>query len=152
MELFLTIAFTHFIALLTPGVDFFLILKTVVQEHRNAARFVCIGIAIGNAVILIMIYLSMYILGKVNIGILVLIKYLGACYLLYLAFQCFQALRQQHAFSENVHYSKDSLDQKTTFRSLYLGLFSSLLNPKNILFYSTLVILVYSQFSVVENA
>ena len=56
MELFLTIAITHFLALLAPGPDFFLILKTLMQGRKSAAKSVCIGIALGNAIILVVIY------------------------------------------------------------------------------------------------
>lgn len=49
MELFIAIALTHFIALLSPGPDFFLILTTLLRHNRNAAILVCCGVALGNA-------------------------------------------------------------------------------------------------------
>jgi len=64
MELFLTIAFVHFMALLTPGTDFFLILKTLIQSDQKSTNFVCIGIALGNFLILVGIYLSLFFAGK----------------------------------------------------------------------------------------
>ena len=66
MELFVIIAFTHFIALLSPGPDFFLILTTLLRHGRSAARFVCVGIALGNACILMVIYACLFFLGKIE--------------------------------------------------------------------------------------
>lgn len=151
MELFLTIAITHFVALLTPGVDFFLILKTIMQNKINAAKFVCVGIACGNATILLSIYISLFLLGKIDTDILHYMKYIGAIYLAYLAFQCFYATRLKNI-------SKDYLDQSETYlirgkywKNLLIGLSSSLLNPKNIMFYSTLVILIYPKYNLIQN-
>ena len=151
MTLFLTIAITHFVALLTPGVDFFLILKTLMQKGVNAAKLVCIGIACGNATILFSIFLSLFVLGKIDMNVLLYIQYVGAIYLVYLACQCFYALWFK------VH-SKDYLDQSVTlavkttpWKSLLHGLSSSLLNPKNIMFYSALVVLIYPKYDAIQN-
>ena len=151
MELFLTVAITHFIALLTPGVDFFLILKTVIQGQKKSAQWVCLGIASGNAFILLVIYLSLSVFGKFNTNLLDYIKYLGSVYLLYMAFQCFGALRRHHAFEQADNHFNDAMSQNSQLKNYSLGLFSSLLNPKNILFYSTLIILIYSRYGFIQN-
>ena len=62
MELFVIIAFTHFIALLSLGPDFFRILTTLLRHGRSAARLVCVGIALGNACILMVIYAGLFFL------------------------------------------------------------------------------------------
>lgn len=151
MTLFLTIAITHFIALLTPGVDFFLILKTLMQNRIHAAKSVCIGIACGNGIILLSIYLSLFLLGKIDMRILLYIKYVGALYLAYLAFQCFYASRFKSISDDYLSQSVTHSVETTHWKSLLLGLGSSLLNPKNIMFYSTLVILIYPQYNFVQN-
>ena len=148
MELFLTVVITHFIALLTPGVDFFLILKTVIQAQKKSAQWVCLGIASGNAVIILAIYFSIYLLGKFNTSLLTYIKYLGS---IYLTFQCFEALRRHHAFEQADNHFDNAMNQNSKLKNYNLGLFSSLLNPKNILFYSTLIILIYSRFGFIQN-
>lgn len=151
MELFLTIAITHFIALLTPGADFFLILKTIMQNKINAARLVCVGIACGNATILFSIYLSLFVLGKIDMKVLFYIQYVGAIYLAYLAFQCFYALRFKITPDNYLNQSVSFPTKTTTLKSLLDGLSSSLLNPKNIMFYSTLVVLIYPKYNVMQN-
>ena len=44
MEVFLVIAFTHFLALLSPGPDFFLILTSLLQKGARYTYGVILGI------------------------------------------------------------------------------------------------------------
>lgn len=152
MELFLSIAITHFIALLTPGADFFLILKTLIQSHKKAARFTCAGIALGNAIILISIYLSLFIIGQVNTALFILMKWLGVVYFAYLAFQCFRLAQSAQRVNQLAEQRVDQLQKYVELKAFLSGLLSSLLNPKNLMFYSVLVILIYPQYDFVQNA
>lgn len=151
MELFLTIVVTHFIALLTPGTDFFLILKTLMQSKIKAARLTCMGIALGNAIILLMIYSSLFLLGKVNTELLVVMKWLGVLYFAYLAVQCFRAARAAQILGSTEPEYDAGPTEQAPFRHFLLGLGSSLLNPKNLMFYSVLVILIYPQYNLMQN-
>ncbi|ENU24731.1 hypothetical protein F993_00977 [Acinetobacter proteolyticus] len=152
MELFLSIAITHFIALLTPGADFFLILKTLMQSQKRAARFTCAGIALGNAIILISIYLSLFIIGQVNTELFILMKWLGVVYFAYLAFQCFRLAQSAQRVNQLAEQRIDQPQKHAYLKAFLSGLFSSLFNPKNLMFYSVLVILIYPQYSFVQNA
>lgn len=152
MELFLSIAITHFIALLTPGADFFLILKTLMQSQKRAARFTCAGIALGNAIILISIYFSLFIIGQVNTELFILMKWLGVVYFAYLAFQCFRLAQSAQRVNQLAEQRIDQPQKHAYLKAFLSGLFSSLFNPKNLMFYSVLVILIYPQYSFVQNA
>ncbi|WEI18290.1 LysE family translocator [Acinetobacter proteolyticus] len=152
MELFLSIAITHFIALLTPGADFFLILKTLMQSQKRAARFTCAGIALGNAIILISIYLSLFIIGQVNTELFILMKWLGVVYFAYLVFQCFRLAQSAQRVDQLAKQRVDQPQKHAYLKAFLSGLFSSLFNPKNLMFYSVLVILIYPQYSFVQNA
>ncbi len=57
MELFFFIAVTHFMALLSPGPDFFLILIHSMQYGSKLARYTVLGIASGNALGCVLIWL-----------------------------------------------------------------------------------------------
>lgn len=145
MELFVIIAFTHFIALLSPGPDFFLILTTLLRHGRSAARLVCVGIALGNACILMVIYACLFFLEN----ILLYVRYIGAVYLIYLAALCFYYAKTEVI---TMHGKTDAVPTlSSTVSYLSQGLRSSVLNPKNILFYSSLVLLVYVDFGVVQH-
>ena len=145
MELFVIIAFTHFIALLSPGPDFFLILTPLLRHGRSAARLVCVGIALGNACILMVIYACLFFLEN----ILLYVRYIGAVYLIYLAALCFYYAKTEVIA---MHGKTDAVPTlSSTVSYLSQGLRSSVLNPKNILFYSSLVLLVYVDFGVVQH-
>ncbi|WP_151980235.1 LysE family translocator [Acinetobacter guerrae] len=147
MELFWAIAITHFLALLSPGPDFFLILTTLLARNKVAAKQVCLGIALGNALILLVVFSSWYLLGKMDVLTLKYLKWGGACYLFYLSFLCF---RYAHRKIEMVQ-PQATVKHFFALKQILLGLQSSLLNPKNILFYSSLTLLVSEKFDVYQK-
>ena len=144
MELFLFIALTHFIALLSPGPDFFLIFVNAMKYGAQLARYTVLGIALGNALILLLIFTLLWWLGQIHPLILQLLRWLGIAYLLYLAVQCFR-----YRDDGNESFKANAAIQTRTSRIICFvqGLQSSLLNPKNVMFYSSLILLVYHQFS-----
>ncbi|WP_110975956.1 LysE family translocator [Acinetobacter sp. WCHAc060042] len=146
MELFIIIAVTHFVALLSPGPDFFLILLTFLKSGRKMARYTVLGIVTGNALILILIFILLCWLGYIHPYVLMLLRGLGIVYLTYLAWQCLgYAQKEKIKIDENIQPSP-----QVRGACFFRGLQSSLLNPKNMLFYSSLILLVYSKFNVVQ--
>ena len=142
MELFIVIAVTHFMALLSPGPDFFLILMTALNSGQRRARYTIFGIVAGNAFILALILTLLEWLGHIHAYVLMLLRGLGVAYLLYLSMQCF---RYKH--HENVEVqAHDSTPHQNRILCFTQGLQSSLLNPKNMMFYSSLILLVYAKF------
>ncbi|MEN8280733.1 LysE family translocator [Acinetobacter gerneri] len=144
MELFIAIAITHFLALLSPGPDFFLILSTLLRQGQRSAKMVCLGVATGNALIILLIYLSLFCLGKLNPDILNIVHYAGAAYLLYLAIQCFRYANKKIDLTpvQPDHFG----DTSQQILNFFKGLQSSILNPKNFMFYSSLLVLVFYQY------
>lgn len=144
MELFIVIAVTHFVALLSPGPDFFLILMTALNNGQRRVRYTIFGIVAGNAFILALIFTLLGWLGHIHAYVLLLLRGLGIAYLLYLSMQYF---RYKH--HENVEVqARDPAPSQTRTLCFTQGLQSSLLNPKNMMFYSSLILLVYSKFDV----
>ena len=144
MEFFIVIAVTHFVALLSPGPDFFLILMTALNSGQRRARYTVFGIVAGNAFILALIFTLLGWLGHIHAYVLLLLRGLGVAYLLYLSIQCF---RYKHHENVDVQ-AHDSTPHQTKILCFTQGLQSSLLNPKNMMFYSSLILLVYSKFDV----
>lgn len=153
MEVFLVIAFTHFLALLSPGPDFFLILTSLLQKGRGYTYGVVWGITFGNALILAACLFGFMLLGDLSSSILTLLKWLGAAYLAYLSFLCFKAARSSVlSFStEDNNLSDQANFKQNKIKSLMLGVQSSLLNPKNIMFYSSLMLLIQYKFSLIQK-
>ncbi|MET2951865.1 LysE family transporter, partial [Vibrio owensii] len=48
MEQFLIVALAHFLALLSPGPDFFLVARTSISAGWRVASGTCLGIALAN--------------------------------------------------------------------------------------------------------
>ncbi|WP_039889681.1 LysE family translocator [Acinetobacter johnsonii] len=144
MEFFIVIAVMHFVALLSPGPDFFLILMTALNSGQRRARYTVFGIVAGNAFILALIFTLLGWLGHIHAYVLLLLRGLGVAYLLYLSIQCF---RYKHHENVDVQ-AHDSTPHQTKILCFTQGLQSSLLNPKNMMFYSSLILLVYSKFDV----
>ncbi|KHO15490.1 amino acid transporter [Acinetobacter baumannii] len=153
MDVFLVIAFTHFLALLSPGPDFFLILTSLLQKGRHYTYGVVLGITLGNALILAACLFGFMLLGDFSSGLLTLFKWLGAAYLAYLSFLCFNAARSSDlSFSAEKNNLIDQANIKQNkIKSLMLGVQSSLLNPKNIMFYSSLMLLIQYKFSLIQK-
>ncbi|QNW96845.1 LysE family translocator [Acinetobacter seifertii] len=153
MDVFLVIAFTHFLALLSPGPDFFLILTSLLQKGRHYTYGVILGITLGNALVLAACLFGFMLLGDLSSGLLTLFKWLGAAYLAYLSFLCFNAARASDlSFSTEENNLIDQANIKQNkIKSLMLGMQSSLLNPKNIMFYSSLMLLIQYKFSLIQK-
>jgi len=130
---FLLIATAHFLALLSPGPDFFLILQTALRLPLRYAFAVCAGIACANAV-----YLLLAVLGLETVrqwpSLMLGLRTLGAAYLLYVGILLLRApMRPLEASGPTSFVHAASLRQQFT-----LGLMSGMLNPKNAIFYLSL--------------
>ena len=142
MEFFIVLAVTHFVALLSTGPDFFLILLSALNSGQRRARYTVFGIVAGNVFILALIFTLLGWLGHIHASVLMLLRGLGIAYLLYLSMHCFR-----YKYHENVDVqAHDSTPHQTKILCFTQGLQSSLLNPKNMMFYSSLILLVYSKF------
>jgi threonine/homoserine/homoserine lactone efflux protein len=138
---------------LSPGPDFFLILTSLLQKGRHYAYGVILGITLGNALILSVCIFGFIWIGGFSSFILTLLKCLGAVYLTYLSFLCFKAAKSGDlVFSDEKNRVPDQeFGKQNQIKSLLLGVQSSLLNPKNIMFYSSLMLLIQHEFSLVQK-
>lgn len=128
---FFTLTAIYFLALLSPGQDFFLIVKHSLTHGYQKAWWSCWGIACGNA-----LYIAVAYIGHNSISAYPkLISYIeigGVLFLLYLGFLLLFAPKPK---LENSLHVKSIIAVKLFMQ----GLLSALLNPKNILFYFSLL-------------
>jgi len=128
---FFTLTSIYFLALLSPGQDFFLIIKHALSHGYKKAWWSCLGIASGNA-----LYIGLAYMGHAYLShyptVVSFIEIGGALFLLYLGFLLLFAPRP--TLNENIHTKS-----KMVLKLFSQGLFSALLNPKNILFYFSLL-------------
>lgn len=131
---FLFIASAHFMALLSPGPDFFLIVQTSLRLSRLYALALCCGIAAANGVYIVIAIAGLEIL-RDNVVIVTFLKYLGGLYLIYIGISL---LRAPKCDIENHGDSTFFLHRKSISTQFSLGFLSALLNPKNGIFYLSL--------------
>lgn len=132
---FAVLALAHFLALLSPGPDFFLVVGHAVRYRLRGTIFICAGIALGNAV-----YIVVAIAGwsaiKNSPGVYRILEIAGALYLLWLGYTLLRASRRSATLI------LDNAPSLPPFKQLFMGLCSALLNPKNAVFYMTLMTVI----------
>ena len=129
---FPALALSHFVALLSPGPDFFLLVGYAVRYRIRGSIGLCLGIAAGNALYIVLAIVGWGLLRQAPL-LFLLIELLGAGYLLWIGSLLIRS-RPATLAVESIRASRPGFG-----RQLLLGLGSSLLNPKNALFYLALM-------------
>ena len=130
---FLIIAGAHFLALLSPGPDFFLIVRSAVINGARVASGVCVGIALANGVYIGLAISGVAVLQEVA-GLFAVLKWAGCAYLAWLGWR-FLTVRGETPKPEMHGAAKTS---GNWWRECRVGFLSGILNPKNSLFYASL--------------
>ena len=129
---FPALALAHFVALLSPGPDFFLLVGYAVRYRMRGSAGLCVGIALGNGLYILLAIIGWGILRQLPL-LFTIIVLLGALYLLWIGSLLIRSRPQ----------TLTGADARSTCpgfgKQLLLGLGSSLLNPKNALFYLALM-------------
>ena len=138
MQDFLLIAGAHFLALLSPGPDFFLVARSSLAHGWRGASGACIGIALANAVFIVAAFGGLSVLRAGSTAFLV-VQLAGCAYLFYLGW-----LFLRHAGTSSLEAMPGT--GKAHWRSgLAMGFVSAILNPKNALFYVSLATVLASR-------
>ena len=132
---FVTLAFAHFLALISPGPDFFLIIGHAVRRRLRGTAFICIGIALGNAVYIVVAVAGWSAI-KHSPLLYQCVELAGAAYLVWMGVMLIRSGRRPAALSI-AEFSPLSWG-----RQLLVGLAFALLNPKNAVFYLTLMTVI----------
>jgi Putative threonine efflux protein len=129
---FPALALAHFVALLSPGPDFFLLVGYAARYRMRGSAGLCVGIAVGNGLYILLAIIGWGILRQLPL-LFTVVELLGALYLLWVGSLLIRSRPQ----------TLTGADARSTCpgfgKQLLLGLGSSLLNPKNALFYLALM-------------
>jgi len=136
---FLLIASAHFMALLSPGPDFFLILQAALRLPLRYVFLVCAGIAAANGVYLVVAVMGLETVREMGALMLVL-KWLGGGYLVYVGLMLLRAPRR----SIDAGAPVSALHVPGVGRQLMVGFLSAIFNPKNAIFYLSLFTVMVS--------
>ena len=130
---FIFLATAHFLALLSPGPDFFLIMQASLRLPLRCGLAICTGIALANGVYLLLAVIGFEMVREMTL-VFSTMKYLGAAYLLFLGFMLLRAPRQPICSQQ----SQSFISAESVMRQLLIGFMSAILNPKNMIFYLSL--------------
>lgn len=140
MEQFLLVATAHFLALLSPGPDFFLVARTSASAGWRVASGACLGIALANGLFIGAAFGGVAVL-QAGSALFLALQLAGCAYLLYIG-----ALFLRFAGRNRLAAAETAAGQTARgwLGSLGMGFTSGILNPKNALFYASLASMIGS--------
>ena len=128
------VVFIDFLAIMSPGPDFFMVLKNSLTKSHKAGIYTTLGISLGCFILFNLGVLGVGVLIAQNKILFTILKLAGAAYLVYLAVKSLIAKAEvkepQLVYSE---HSKISL-----WEYFKIGLICNLTNPKAMMFIITL--------------
>ncbi|WP_159340121.1 LysE family translocator [Leclercia adecarboxylata] len=129
---FLALALAHFVALLSPGPDFFLLMGFAARHRLRGSAGLCVGIALGNGLYILLVIIGASALRQYTL-LFNAIELLGGLYLLWIGWHLL------HSRARTLTLDNAEPERLGLRRQLLLGLGSAVLNPKNALFYLALM-------------
>lgn len=135
---FLLLAIAHIVAVASPGVDFAVVLKNTLQCGKKAGALTAIGIGCGISVHIVYTIFGFALILSKNENLLLIIKIVGAIYLLWIAWQAFHSRMKKMSVgtsSESVTFDLITLSNYQAFRQ---GFLTNVFNPKATLFFLVL--------------
>ncbi|MDX2322150.1 MAG: LysE family transporter [Moritella sp.] len=135
IELLLSLAIIHVVALASPGPDFALVVKLASQESRNTALASAVGISIAILIHTILSLTGVSLIIKSSQTLYMIIQMLGASYLAWMGLGSVKGALQHWQASESVDSNTSKLSQLTPTQGFMQGLWTNLLNPKAMVFF-----------------
>lgn len=130
--LFLLVAGTHLAALLSPGPDFFLLLRALLLRGQRHADGCAAGIALANLLSMLLVLLLLGLVATADKAWWLGLQALGGGYFLWLGGQALLARRR-------LELPEQALERRGQWRhGLIEGVIASSLNPKLPIFYAGL--------------
>ncbi|WP_028693988.1 LysE family translocator [Pseudomonas cremoricolorata] len=137
MQLFVIIATAHFLALLSPGPDFFLVARNAANSGWKIASGACLGIALANGLFIAVAFAGLSLLREGSAWFVAL-QLAGGVYLVYVGW-----LFIRHANGSDLGaLATAQAARRGWLRGVLAGFLCAVLNPKNALFYASLASLV----------
>ena len=128
-SIFITVAIAHFLALLSPGPDFVLVVKSAINNGPKKSIGVAGGIASANALYITLCLIGVGSLLATSVMIMIALKIAGGLFLIYLAVMALLAKKEDY---QDIAAAEVTTGKETTFtKEFFTGFMSGILNPKN---------------------
>ncbi|QMW13197.1 LysE family transporter [Pseudoalteromonas sp. MT33b] len=138
LSIFISVALAHSLALLSPGPDFVLVVKSALKGNQKNAIGVALGIAIANAVYIGLCLIGVGAILSTSVGLMIALKVIGGLFLMYIAFHALKAPKSAYNNVVIAAHSSVAFSFTCFCKEFATGFLSGILNPKNLLFYLSL--------------
>ena len=142
LGIFVTVAIAHFLALLSPGPDFVLVVTSAIRNEGKNAIGVALGIASANALYVGLCLIGVGTILAASVTIMIVLKVIGGLFLIYLAVQALRASKGSYNNLDMAEHTHSNAVKATFLKEFITGFMSGILNPKNLLFYLSLFTVV----------
>ncbi|HEX5456170.1 MAG TPA: LysE family transporter [Candidatus Saccharimonadales bacterium] len=134
----LAVALIHFLAVVSPGPDFIMIVRNSLVYSRRTGVYSALGLSFGILVHIAYCLAGIAVIISQSILLFSVFKYIGAAYLIYIGIKSFKARRQEVDLPEREHAKKDL----TALQAVRSGFITNVANPKATLFFLSLFTIV----------
>ncbi|GKX57265.1 threonine export protein RhtC [Leminorella grimontii] len=134
MTLFLTVAVVQFVALATPGPDFFFVSQTAVSRSRREAIFGAIGITVGVMVWAAVALMGLHLLLQKMAWLHSIIVVCGGAYLCWMGFCLLRSVMKKEMLSHDPEHDVAAVSASHAFVK---GLLTNLSNPKVLIYFGS---------------
>ena len=130
---FILLTIAHVIAVASPGADFAVVLNNTLKNGRQSGVMTAIGVGCGISVHLIYTLLGIAILFKQIPMLFDAVRFVGAAYLLWIAWQAFQSRASRVKLN-----TKSATENMTLTKAFRQGFLTNVFNPKVTVFFLVL--------------
>ncbi|SFD14701.1 LysE family translocator [Pseudoalteromonas denitrificans] len=138
IQLLLSLAVIHSVALASPGPDFALVVKIASQERRTTAIAAAIGISVAILFHTLLSLTGVSLLIKSSDVLFVIVQLIGASYLGWMGINAIRSALNNWRKSQVTIIKNNKTYQLSIKKGFLLGLYTNLLNPKAFVFFITL--------------
>ncbi len=136
---FLAVLFAHAIGMISPGPDFALVTKNTLVYDRSTGMYSALGIALGISIHMMYCVAGLGLVISQSHFALVLMKYLGACYLTFIGLQSIRSSFRLKTVLKSMDMNKPDpvtrIQNMSSLAAFRMGFLTNILNPKCSLFF-----------------
>ncbi len=127
----------HLLAVMSPGPDFFMLVRNALTYSRKTGIYTAIGFGLGIGIHVLYSVIGLGVIIAKSVVIYSVIKYVGAAYLVYIGIQSFRSHNDKLELEETV--AKVDI---SPLKAIRIGFLTNVLNPKATLFFLSLFTIV----------
>ena len=122
------------LCLVSPGPDFFIVVRHAMQYSRKTGLYTAAGISAGLSVHIIYSILGLGYLISSSVALFTLIRYIGAAYLIYIGIKAIRSTGMKPADAADLKPSDQVQKTPGALKAFRSGFLTNVLNPKCTLF------------------